>query len=143
MSMRTNCSANEKADPVSVKGIFFKYQPSTGNSGLRGHIEKYHLDEFLLNAKENSWDHQLPKMKKAADASLPASLGDAGASGRPRVPFSQAALLKHLVNFIVADDQVRHVICMLSLADMVAVHQRHGMPRVSQTPPFITGGLIG
>jgi hypothetical protein len=46
----------------------------------------------------------LPKMRKAAESAI---CDNPGGPSTPRPPFSQSQLLKVLVNFIVADDQVR------------------------------------
>jgi hypothetical protein len=80
------------------------YKPSTGYTALRGHLEHHHKDEYLKACQENGWKVMLPSWLKKEKATHDATLQEAQAS---RVPFSTEEFLQHLVNWIVADDQVR------------------------------------
>jgi hypothetical protein len=90
-------------DPNLVKGINWTFSPKTGNSSLRSHLESVHKQEYLQLCQVNGWEIMLPKMRKAAETET----GGAGGDSPPRPIFSQDQFLKSLVNFIVADDQVR------------------------------------
>jgi hypothetical protein len=90
-------------DPESVKWKW-SFSGNTGNSSLRSHLESLHKDEYLQLCEEKGWTIMLPKMRKAAKSAI----GDnPGGPSAPHPPFSQSQLLKALVNFIVADDQIR------------------------------------
>jgi hypothetical protein len=78
-----------------------EYSEGTSTSGLRVHLETFHLDEYLRVCREKGWGNQLPSHKKSQAASTSTS-----AAAQFRMPFSAKAFLEHLVNFIVADDQV-------------------------------------
>jgi hypothetical protein len=88
-------------------GIVKTYKVKTGYSSLRVHLEKVHKEEYLRLCKEKGWKNQLPTEVKARKAACLAASQSLGQGVHPRQPYSQEALLKHLINFIVADDQVR------------------------------------
>lgn len=114
----------------------FTYGAKTSNTSKRSHIEKYHLDIYLEEAEKNGWAIWLEAVRTAFDSgynfqtlrqalaapnasirslpalnrgrrdmSSPASGHVTLESGLP--PFSIAALQQYLMQFIVADDQVR------------------------------------
>lgn len=116
----------------------FTYGPKTSNTSKRAHIEKFHLDIYLEEAEKNNWLIWLETVKTAFDAgysfqSLRQALSAPNASIRslPTLrreghqdsplqpgcvplenglpPFSVSALQQYLMQFIVADDQVRDV----------------------------------
>jgi hypothetical protein len=66
-----------------------------------------HRDEYIQLCKEKGWKNQLLlvlKVKKALAASQ--SQGASGQDVHICQPFSQQALIEHLINFIVANNQV-------------------------------------
>jgi hypothetical protein len=83
-----------------AKGIPFGYLHTTANANMRVHLANKHMDIL----REKGWVHLLPKNKRPANEQQPMNTRPAGT----RPEFSQKAFLDHLVNFIVADDQVRH-----------------------------------
>jgi hypothetical protein len=112
-------------DKNTWKRCNYTYSQTTGNSGLRVHIENIHLEEFLRLRKERGWSAELPKMQKKA--LLAASIdrdGDGQGHNVTRPQFSEDTFLQHLINFIVADDQVCH---------SVTVVLRRDSPRFSQS----------
>src|ERR1700729_331615 len=90
------------ADANLTKEVNWSFSPNTGNSSLRSHLESVHKVEYLHLCAQNGWAVMLPKMRK--EGSNNQDTGDGG--GRQRPAFSQGQLLKSIVNFIVADDQV-------------------------------------
>jgi hypothetical protein len=90
------------------------YKASTGYTALRGHLERHHEEEYLKACQENGWKVLLPTWLKKEKATLDATLQEVHSN---RVPFTQDEFLQHLVNWIIADDQVRiHLIyyCILT-----------------------------
>lgn len=77
---------------------------STAYGALRGHLERYHEKEYLKACQENGWKVLLPTWLKKEKATFDATLQETKAS---RVSFTQEEFLQHLVNWIVANDQVR------------------------------------
>jgi len=92
-----------------MKDIKWSFSAKTGNSSLRSHLESFHKTEYLQLCRDNEWIIMLPKMRKMMALEIGNSTTHGGESGNtpPRQPFSQSQFLKHLVNFIVSDDQVR------------------------------------
>ena len=80
------------------------YKPTTGYSALRGHLERHHEEEYLKVCQESGWKVMLPTWLKKEKVTLDTALQEAQGS---RVPFSPEEFLERLVNWIVADDQVR------------------------------------
>lgn len=109
----------------------FQYSRNTGTSALRGHVDRHHLLEYLALAETRGWQVWLESVKGAMNrgytlselreaiaaggtlATLPPRRSETpltnntSLSDRLSVPsFSPQELHKHLVAFIVADDQV-------------------------------------
>lgn len=81
------------------------FSPQTVNATLQNHLEKYHADEHLRLCAEKKWSNQLPKMH--VNTTTEGSNGPRDAqNNRPRQTFSQTTFLTHIINFIVANDQV-------------------------------------
>lgn len=78
-----------------------RYSWTTATTNMRGHLEDRHKDEYLRMAEKDGWKIQLPKLRLAEAEATLVQRGD-----RSRPEFSKEAFLAHLVNFIVADDQV-------------------------------------
>lgn len=94
------------ADPVKFakKKIQLEFSHTTSNTSLRPHIERNHLDIYLRVAKERGWTHELPGLK--AQARSQAASDASALQVAPLVQFSEERFHQHLLNFIVADDQV-------------------------------------
>jgi hypothetical protein len=97
---------------------------------LHLHLESCHEEEYVRVCTENDWPMQLAKRKRRemecrkASSSMQSTLDGVALPGQcvhlfcqiitnttftgvvNRVAFSQLAFMRHLVNFIVADDQV-------------------------------------
>lgn len=94
-------------DPKKAVTIKFHFSPHTSNPSLRCHLDNHHRKAYEIFCKENKYPNQLPSFKHISAAGGQAALDDAGRSDlRPRMKFSAPHFIKHLVNFIVADDQV-------------------------------------
>jgi hypothetical protein len=96
----------------------FDFSDQTGNSSLQSHLEGVHKNEYLQLCEANGWENLLPRMKKEAGSAN----GDKqpGDPSTPRAPFSQGWLLKAMVNFIVADDQVRFMLHQYYTTNQIA-----------------------
>ncbi|CAA7265254.1 unnamed protein product [Cyclocybe aegerita] len=83
----------------------FEFSANTSNTTLRNHLENVHKEEYLHLCAEKGWNNLLPKSQVQAVAALEAAHGTQGAFC---TPFTQKAFIQHLINFVVADDQVGH-----------------------------------
>ena len=99
---------NHTPNSESTKEINWSFAPSTGNSSLRSHLESVHKMEYLQLCAANGWTIMLPKMRKEM---MNANQGSGGGDGTQRPAYSQGQLLKSIVSFVVADDQVRLMLC--------------------------------
>src|SRR5271168_5211164 len=86
----------------------FTYAPSTSNTVLRKHLDRYHKAEYLKLAKEKGWATTLPRPSIKLQVSI--------APVKPRITFSLEQVLQKLVRFIAANDQVglRYVLLTIS-----------------------------
>jgi hypothetical protein len=78
----------------------YNYSTSTSNTGLRGHLDKFHKEEYIKLAEERGWTTTLPSIKRelALKMVTPAKT--------PKPMFSVEAVTQRLVRFIAANDQV-------------------------------------
>jgi len=83
--------------------VNFQFSASTSTSTLRVHLDHEHKDEYLRLHLARGWTTVLPSMKATDNAD---TVPNPGSKAQSRVPFSQEAFLEHLVNFIIASDQV-------------------------------------
>jgi hypothetical protein len=102
---RAKCTAN----PGKYRDLRYEFSENTGNSNLRVHLENHHEGEYVKLCIKNGWKNQLPKHKAQEELKLSRQgtldgVAQAGVTNRER--FSRQALLRYIVNFIVADDQV-------------------------------------
>ena len=138
----TTCSMVRKrslSDP-SFRGNF-QFSAGTSNSSLRCHLDSKHKDEYLLLHLAKGWKNELASMKTTISI---ASLSNPGSEVQPRVPFSRRSLLDHLLDFIIADDQVGALRCCLYHADFFpSVDKRCRMCRVLQTSSSLMAGASG
>ena len=83
----------------------FTFSPNTGNATLQLHLERHHTDEYVRICGEKGWPIKLTKMRQEQTAEV--SIGQADTQGSlPRPKFSRQTFLRHIINFIIADDQV-------------------------------------
>jgi len=82
------------------------FSPHTSNPSLRVHLDKYHREAYKTFCMENHFPNQLPSHKVISEWATAGSviIGEAGVHSLPK--FSQTQLIKYIINFIVADDQV-------------------------------------
>jgi len=73
------------------------FSATTSNGPLRNHLLSCHKDIYLQKCHEMGW--KVPGLKSKT-GTAPASCET------QQTPFPQNAFLQHLLNFIVADDQV-------------------------------------
>jgi hypothetical protein len=99
-------SKNIAADFEKYGKINYKYAPATGISNLRHHIECHHADEYKKICEEKKWPMMLVK-QRAIDEQSSQGLRASPAADASRPAFSAKNLIRALVKFIVADDQVR------------------------------------
>lgn len=74
---------------------------------MRGHIERYHEDEYLKACQDNGWRVMLPSLLKKEKAAREVALQGLPAT---RTTFTSEKFLQHLIDWIISDDQVRLVI---------------------------------
>jgi hypothetical protein len=86
--------------------VGYAFQYGTSSTNLRPHLEKYHKDDYLKLIRIKGWVNQLPSAKQAQEAQAAESATELTV-GQARPPFTTEGLLNHIVNFIVANDQVR------------------------------------
>jgi hypothetical protein len=93
------------------------YSKNTSTSSLRPHIEKHHLELFKTLAQERGWRVLLPGLvSQARSQASAAPVNNGVASGQPD-KFTEQSFHEHLLNFIIADDQV----CFLYLTLMLII----------------------
>ena len=96
------------------KGLSSSYSATTSNTTLCHHLDTVHKNEYLCISSTKGWNTQLPSSRATSEAP---SDSQSGSNRQFQTPFSAKALLNHLVEFIVADDQVRiilHYLCGIS-----------------------------
>jgi hypothetical protein len=71
---------------------------------LHGHLEHHHKEEYLKVCQGSGWKVMLQTWLKKEKATLDTALQEAQGSC---VSFTPEEFLEHLVNWIVADNQVR------------------------------------
>src|ERR1700735_986452 len=96
----------------------YVYSKGTSTSSLRPHIEKYHLDKYKKIAKEGCWKILLPGLVSQSRSEAMAATIQEGQPDK----FDEHTFHKHLLNFIVADDQVIILIWFLCLGVIPHTH---------------------
>jgi len=89
----------QELDPEKFpSNIRWQYEHTTGTGGLRKHIKNLHLELYrdLCNEHNIQPSEAIVENTSKVGPMLPTS----------REPFNQENFLCHIVNFIVADDQV-------------------------------------
>ena len=123
----------KEAEPDQWKSnIKFEFSTKTSNTSLRPHIERHHLDLFLQLAKENGWKILLPGL--VSQARSEATSAATSGSAERRTQFDESTFHQHLLNFIVADDQVSFVSKRSRVTHthflFSEVPEYHGVPRI-------------
>ena len=77
------------------------YSLTTTSGTLRAHLAKYHREEYDKKCAENGWKNSLVETEKQKEV-----MAEVVNRSADREPFSTEGLLKRIVRFIVADDQV-------------------------------------
>ena len=81
----------------------YMYASSTSTSVLRGHLNRFHVEEYVQVAQERGWIMQLSSLKgKAAEG--------VEATSKAPVPFTPDMVANYFIRFIVANDQVRLIV---------------------------------
>lgn len=93
------------------------YSPKTATTGLRRHLTKKHVPDYTKACKDFGWDIHRDIDPDAGP--LPAPANDL----KEREHFTSEALLRHIINFIVADDQVGRILKYLSIMILIFTHQ--------------------
>ena len=76
----------------------------TSSSSLRPHIERNHLDLYLVIAQKNGWKHTLPGLMSQAQSQ---AASEASGLQARQDEFNEESFHWALLNFIITDDQVR------------------------------------
>jgi len=124
----------KEADPSKwSSSISYEYSQKMSTSSLCPHIEKYHLELYLTLAKENEWKILLPGL--VSQAQLQATNEAATLQGERPDRFNKGTFHQHLLNFIVADDQVcSHLIFLClqcsCLHVLTQVSKSYGVSRI-------------
>jgi hypothetical protein len=100
--MTRKCS---KESPGSVHCVF-QFSPLTSNSTLRKHLKRKHEDEYRRLHEARGWKCQLESMNEADTESTPVP------EAQSLVPFTPKSLLDHLLDFIIAYDEVGTLRCL-------------------------------
>jgi hypothetical protein len=66
-------------------------------------MEREHKEDYIRICLQKGWKNQLPSAKFESEAGMEPAAGEGGQS---RPAFSPKAFVRHLINFIIADDQV-------------------------------------
>jgi hypothetical protein len=88
-------------DPNS-SSVKYAFSPNTSNTSLRMHLDRYHRNAYIAFCEANNYPNQLASHKALLAKDNLADQSDMG----PRPKYSPAQLLKSIVNFVIADDQV-------------------------------------
>ena len=83
----------------------------TSSSSLRPHIERNHLDLYLVVAQKNGWKHALPGLMSQAQSQ---AASEASGLQARQDEFNEESFHRALVNFIIVDDQV-HIFVLFTL----------------------------
>ena len=84
--------------------VNYLYSSKSSTTTLRPHIKKYHLPIYLVEQKAHGWKILLRGLVSQARSQVTSTTELH--QGEVRDKFSKAAFHRHLINFIVADDQV-------------------------------------
>lgn len=94
----------KEADPANwVEGTKYDYSKTTSNTSIRPHLMKYHRELHDRLAPENGW-RPLPSQATSQVTSEAEAL-QVGQQDE----FNADKFHRYLLNFIVVDDQVRHL----------------------------------
>lgn len=95
---------------------------STGS--MRNHLQD-HYDEYMQGVADRRWENQLPGVRAAIiEAERAQGAGAQGQGGARRSQFSKESFLQHIINFIIADDQVRYVTTFSHLSYLLVLRSQ-------------------
>jgi hypothetical protein len=122
--------AHHNANPSQFpRNINYSYKPSTSTTSLRPHLLKCHLEEYLKFVDEGKWINQFWGYSEASQSSKTAR----AQSERPDM-FNYMTFHQHLLNFIVADDQVHFYyplrLTLTYVLVPISVSKRYRMPQI-------------
>ena len=106
------------------------YSPKTATTGLRRHLTKKHELDYTRACKDFGWDAHRDPDPDAGPLSGPAK------ELKEREPFTSEALLRYIVNFVVADDQVRISSCLCVSSLYVILISSYKSINVVECPEF-------
>jgi hypothetical protein len=93
------------ANPNTWDGkIKYEYSVKSSTTTLRPHIERFHLQEYLQLQKEHGWTVMLPGLVSQARSQAASTANSLQEEAREK--WDEPTFLRHLVRFIVTDDQV-------------------------------------
>jgi len=104
--------AKEKQGDAFPAGLKYIYSAKTSNTSLRPHLERVHLQLYMQQKELQGWKNQLP-----GQASLATTAATLAQDIRIDM-FDEDTFHRYLINFIVADDQVR-VVCFRLLIMLI------------------------
>jgi hypothetical protein len=88
--------------------VGYSYFATTSNTNYRKHLAKFHFTEWHAKVIENGWKITKPLADELESRGIlqtrRAAVYDDGSS---RAKFSEEEFIRHLVKFIVSDDQVK------------------------------------
>jgi hypothetical protein len=102
MALLTQNATSREKHTSSPNPPRYEFSLSSSNTTLRGHLQREHKDDYIHVCQGKGWKNQLLSTKFESEAGSEPSAG----AGRFRTAFSSKAFMEHLINFIVADDQV-------------------------------------
>ena len=108
-----NLSDRFNKNPKSVLGVNWTFSEKSSNPILCGHLDKYHRKAYYAFCEANDCENQLPSFKQAKSKEAQ-NLGSTQVAQR-QVRFTMPQFTRHIVDFIVADEQVHKCKVMSSL----------------------------
>ena len=99
-----NLSDRFNKNPKLVLNVNWTFPEKSSNPVLHRNLDKYHHNAYYAFCKANDCENQLPSFKHAK-AKEAQNLGSTQAA-QHQVEFTVPQFIKHIVDFIMADDQV-------------------------------------
>ncbi|OBZ73092.1 Zinc finger BED domain-containing protein 4 [Grifola frondosa] len=102
---------------IVYKGLKFDYSPSTSRTGLQVYLENHHEEEYIESCQKFGWKMQL-RRQRVREAAQATSAPD-GSEPSNCMPFTAQSFIRHIINFIVADDQSINVVECREFCDLL------------------------
>ena len=99
-----NLSDRFNKNPKLVHSVNWTFSEKSSNPVLHRHLDKYHRNAYYAFCEANDCENQLPSFKQAK-AKEAQNLGSTQVAQR-QVEFTVPQFIKHIVDFIMADNQV-------------------------------------